>query len=419
MNLRRLRHVLLFYVLCDLLAGYAGIIPLTECAAAQFTTATGTVVDPNGIPYAFATITPLLVIPSGAGSPTLSGQSYFPPTQATGLDISGHFTVQLADNTVLLPAATKWNFTVCSAGGTVPPAGGKGPVCFSLAAPITISGSSQDISTQLNAVALALTLNAGGCAIGTCIVNNPNADQTITGSPRPRLIISGNSYNTTLSEDSASPTDAIETHSSTTITCCTLPQGGWTLFGHSNTLGVFPTIAFARSLGTQGTPLAISNTTSMWRLASMGYDGTGYFTGASIITSAQENWTNTTHGTAMVFDYVPNGGIGSVHGLILGAQCISGTSPACVGSSSSYGVVAVPTGATPTLVIQTAQVQTISRIFLEIDESATIPSTTCNTTLAQLVQPVVTARSAGTSFTIQINATVTVNPVCVSWWIVN
>lgn len=135
---------------------------VSTCALAQFTTVSGTVVDPNGVPYALGTITPTLVIPSGAGSPTLNGSNYAPPIQANGLDLTGHFSFTVADNAVLLPAGTKWNFTVCSALGTVQPAFGKGSVCFTLAAPITITGSSVNISTNLNAIALALTVPFSG-----------------------------------------------------------------------------------------------------------------------------------------------------------------------------------------------------------------------------------------------------------------
>lgn len=130
---------------------------LLGSAAAQFTTVTGTVVDPNGVPYSNGTIAAVLILPGGQ-SPTLNGQPYTPPTQPAGLDKNGSFSFNVADNTVLLPANTKWNFTVCAAVGTVQPAFGTGPQCFKLAAPITISGASQSISTQLNAVALALTL---------------------------------------------------------------------------------------------------------------------------------------------------------------------------------------------------------------------------------------------------------------------
>jgi hypothetical protein len=191
MRLDRVRMLLILYGLFDLYIGghNGGLLPLTNLAAAQFTTVTGTVVDPNGIPYALGTIAPVIVIPSGAGTPVFSttGTVYTPPVQASGLDGAGHFIVTLADNTALTPAGTKWNFTVCSAAGTIQPALGKGPVCFSLAAPITISGASQDISSNLNAVALALTLGVG-CAQGTCVVNNPSSDQTITSSASQGLI---------------------------------------------------------------------------------------------------------------------------------------------------------------------------------------------------------------------------------------
>lgn len=97
-------------------------------------------------------------------------------------------------------------------------------------------------------------------------------------------------------------------------------------------------------------------------------------------------------------------------------NCSNAASPAVCGSAAT-GVVAVPAGATPTLQINTSAVTSVSRILLAIDESATIAATTCNTTLATLVQPVITARNPGVSFTIQINATLAVNPACVSYLI--
>lgn len=129
---------------------------LSSLAAAQFTTVTGTVTDVSGLPYANGTISATLVL-TGAGSPTLNGFGYTPPTQPTGLDATGSFVMALGDNNVLLPAGTKWNFQVCSAIGTVQPAGGKGPVCFSLAAPITITGASQSITANLAAAVAALS----------------------------------------------------------------------------------------------------------------------------------------------------------------------------------------------------------------------------------------------------------------------
>jgi len=137
------------------------LVFLASSALAQFTVVTGTVTDPNGVPYAYATIAPLLIT-SATPTITATGALYFPPAQASGLDSTGHFLVRIADNTLLTPAGTKWNFTVCSAVGTVPFSFGTGPQCFTLAAPITISGATQDIGAALHAVAPALTLAFGG-----------------------------------------------------------------------------------------------------------------------------------------------------------------------------------------------------------------------------------------------------------------
>lgn len=108
---------------------------------------------------------------------------------------------------------------------------------------------------------------------------------------------------------------------------------------------------------------------------------------------------------------------GATH--LTATNCSSSASPAVCGSAAA-GSVAVPTGATPTLVIDTSAVTANSQILLTIDESlGTKLSVTCNSTLATLVQPVVTARTGGTSFTIQINATLATNPACVSYLVVN
>lgn len=149
--------------------------PLSFASTVSFTLVTGTVVDPNGLAYANGTITATLVI---SGSPVFGGAAqgvptppantpYTPPTQPVGLDKTGSFTMQLADNNALLPSGSQWNFQVCSAVGTIQPAGGKGPVCFTLASPITITGTTQSISTNLNAVAPALSNIAGGGGGGT------------------------------------------------------------------------------------------------------------------------------------------------------------------------------------------------------------------------------------------------------------
>jgi hypothetical protein len=129
---------------------------------AQFTTVTGTVTDPNGLAYANGTIVATLVT---SASPTLNGLAYSPPSGPSGLDGSGKFTIRLGDNSVLLPGGTQWTFLICSASGTIQPAGGKGPVCFTVPA-LTISGSSQSITSNISAVPPpALSNNAGASSV--------------------------------------------------------------------------------------------------------------------------------------------------------------------------------------------------------------------------------------------------------------
>lgn len=104
--------------------------------------------------------------------------------------------------------------------------------------------------------------------------------------------------------------------------------------------------------------------------------------------------------------------------ILTNTNCANGAAPA-VCSAASVGAVAVPTGINPTLTINTTAITSTSRVFLAVDESLTISGVTCNTTISTLVQPVVTARTAGTSFTIQIGSTLATNPACVSYFIVN
>lgn len=100
--------------------------------------------------------------------------------------------------------------------------------------------------------------------------------------------------------------------------------------------------------------------------------------------------------------------------------CSSGASPAVCGGNRT-GVVAIPTGVNPTLVVNTTALGPGARVVLQEDESnAPAGGVTCNTTLGTAsVLPVVTARTTGTSFTISFNGTITANPACVAFTIVN
>lgn len=100
-------------------------------------------------------------------------------------------------------------------------------------------------------------------------------------------------------------------------------------------------------------------------------------------------------------------------------NCNSKTSPA-VCSASSGGASAIPTGTNPTLTVNTTAVTAVSQILLTPDESqGTNLGVTCNSTLTTQGPLVVTARSTGVSFTVQIPATVAANPVCFNWSIIN
>lgn len=109
---------------------------------AQTTSVTGTITDKNGNPYAFGTASAYKAVPLGlpAGTPTTV------PTSSTGLFIMP-----------ALSSPASYTFTICSPPLNIGPTSNPTPsqVCFSSQA-IAISGASQDLSAQLNAIALQL-----------------------------------------------------------------------------------------------------------------------------------------------------------------------------------------------------------------------------------------------------------------------
>lgn len=160
---------------------------LTAAAAsAQKTTVTATIVDPNGIPYANGSVTAQLV-PAGVSNPTVGGNAINGTVGPAATDDNGHFSMDLFCNTTggacttaISPAGTKWQFTVCNPG--VPSPLGFGNQCFTPAA-ITITGTTQDVSTQMNAVAPVLTRLVGvrifsGPPTGSCTAGQLAVDST-------------------------------------------------------------------------------------------------------------------------------------------------------------------------------------------------------------------------------------------------
>lgn len=147
-------------------------------ARAQTTLVTGTVTDPNGLPYSGAQVKAQLVSSTGplSGQPTVTVSSNaqcasagqgsapcqipFPGTAGPiAADVNGAFTLALQDNSLVTPAGTQWLFTVTETPGIPPPAG-TGPQTFSVA--ITITGASQSVSGTLSAAAPALSKTSGG-----------------------------------------------------------------------------------------------------------------------------------------------------------------------------------------------------------------------------------------------------------------
>jgi hypothetical protein len=114
------------------------------------TSVSATIVDPNGIHYAGGTVK-FDLSPSTVRSPTVNQQPVFSQGPVS-VDPTGHFTIGLWANSAISPGGTQWTVTVYNPGA--PPPVGFGPVSFSVT--LTISGSSQDISSALNAAALPL-----------------------------------------------------------------------------------------------------------------------------------------------------------------------------------------------------------------------------------------------------------------------
>lgn len=98
------------------------------------------------------------------------------------------------------------------------------------------------------------------------------------------------------------------------------------------------------------------------------------------------------------------------------SNCNSTTTPSTCGSAPA-GSVALPT-ATSTLIVNTTAVSVNSQIFITEDSSiGSRLGITCNTTTGRIYS--ISARTAGTSFTIKSSANPATNKACLSYWIIN
>jgi hypothetical protein len=137
------------------------ILMLPAMALSQ-TTVTGTIVDPNGNPYANGTSSAIQVVVSGQNPGT-------PITVST--TNAGSFTMTL-------PSPASYTFTICAMPTQLGPTANPTPkqVCFSNSVPIAISGGSENVSTQLNAVAAIL-----GPVLNALSATNLNGPGAVTG----------------------------------------------------------------------------------------------------------------------------------------------------------------------------------------------------------------------------------------------
>lgn len=155
----------------------AGAFLFAPAAKSQnFTTVSATVVDPNGIPYSNGTVSAVL---TGAGPWILNGQPYAGRLQNTPLDATGSFIAAMGSNAAITPGGTQWLFTVCTNPGGIPLPLGTGNQCFNVG--ISISGSTQSVTSALNAAAPKLT-NFTGSGPGSVSLS---AALPILASPDP------------------------------------------------------------------------------------------------------------------------------------------------------------------------------------------------------------------------------------------
>lgn len=180
------RLILALAILCF------AILPAAR-AQGGFTTVSGTVTDPNGLPYACGFISAQLITAGGV-APTLNGGSFsssVSPVQlgcptSPGTGANGSFSIRLADSGVISPATTTWKFTVTTPG--IAPPSGTGPQSFTYTTaincasniPTTCTANALSISTPISALAPVLSLvTGGGSSFPVTTTVNVNSGGTI------------------------------------------------------------------------------------------------------------------------------------------------------------------------------------------------------------------------------------------------
>jgi hypothetical protein len=148
--------------------------------------------------------------------------------------------------------------------------------------------------------------------------------------------------------------------------------------------------------------------------ASLGASGTGTINATALngATFASPGPIGFTTPNTSLFTSVTSGT------LNMSSQCVSIASPAAC-ASASQGFFIIAAGST-SVTVNTTHTTGVGTIAVYPDTSiGSALGVTCNTTLASIVNPVITARTAGTSFTVSIPGTLAVNPGCYSYTLIN
>ena len=264
-----------------------------------------------------------------------------------------------------------------------------------------------DVTTegQLTLIATGGILFGPGAALTSPSINTPGISGgsiagTITGSPNytgsPTFVTQTAGNSSTRAATTAFVATSFAPLASPTFTgTVTIPSGA--------SISGFAPLASPTFTGVPAAPTATAGTNNT-QLATTAFVNTIFAAPPQIgnTTAAQGSFTVLKGNT-----------------LNTGTNCASAISPAGCGTAAS-GSVALPTGTNPTLVVNSSAVTANSVIELTVDESlGTKLGITCNTTLSTLLNPVVTARTAATSFTFTIGAVIASNPACVNYVILN
>jgi hypothetical protein len=148
--------------------------------------------------------------------------------------------------------------------------------------------------------------------------------------------------------------------------------------------------------------------------ASLGASGTGTINATALngATFASPGPIGFTTPNTSLFTSVTSGT------LNMSSQCVSIASPAAC-ASASQGFFIIAAGST-SVTVNTTHTTGVGTIAVYPDTSiGSALGVTCNTTLASIVNPVITARTASTSFTVSIPGTLAVNPGCYSYTLIN